>query len=565
MRRKVASGPGSEGDKAGLADPREVQNASEAKEQVRTIFLFVAVFACVIGGAVISSPSRGASKPTNGYAMLREQSDEEVFNNTKRDVARFQRTGELPTFGFSKGKYYTLAGSPCFRNKPCAAKLRGLCGYDAIKATSPPVELLKPGRLSKRSKLSEYAQCFMWYSNKFWTRPTGGNKGVLVPRLGGGIDDKSELVKAMETYEKQNNCKPFQVIPLTLDLNQTDVCHEFFHRNAQWAEHPNSLWFMKATDGSTGRHVFLLQRKDVERITAAGRADCPRNSTVASREVPNLWTIGGRKFDNRVYLLVASMKPLTILFRRGHLRFSLQNYTLDIKPRSLEEFIHFGGESKAERIKQIQAGVPPEEDPELARHVTNPRFGLSFTNDSSEILKPVEMLRGELVKEKGEVEGAAAWEKLQRSVRNAALQAFYSLKDRYADRGYDTRWGFAFIAMDVAYDRDMNAYVLDVNSGPSFYHEHEWPPWFFKERSALIREAMDSVQEVAFHKLAQSPNRTKQGLQTISGGSKGWDVLFEEAAGGVRGEGIIAPGGCVSLQPRDSVGAGVPPSALKRA
>lgn len=56
-----------------------------------------------------------------------------------------------------------------------------------------------------------------------------------------------------------------------------------------------------------------------------------------------------------------------------------------------------------------------------------------------QILKPVEMLRGELVKEKGEVEGAAAWEKLQRSVRNAALQAFYSLKDRYADRGYDTR------------------------------------------------------------------------------------------------------------------------------
>jgi hypothetical protein len=27
------------------------------------------------------------------------------------------------------------------------------------------------------------------------------------------------------------------------------------------------------------------------------------------------------------------------------------------------------------------------------------------------------------------------------------------------------RWGFALIAMDVAYDADMNAFILDVNSG----------------------------------------------------------------------------------------------------
>ena len=30
---------------------------------------------------------------------------------------------------------------------------------------------------------------------------------------------------------------------------------------------------------------------------------------------------------------------------------------------------------------------------------------------------------------------------------------------------YMHRWGFALIAMDVAYDADMNAFILDVNSG----------------------------------------------------------------------------------------------------
>ena len=30
--------------------------------------------------------------------------------------------------------------------------------------------------------------------------------------------------------------------------------------------------------------------------------------------------------------------------------------------------------------------------------------------------------------------------------------------------------------------------VVDINSGPSFYHEHKWPAWFVRERSALTRE-----------------------------------------------------------------------------
>jgi hypothetical protein len=42
-----------------------------------------------------------------------------------------------------------------------------------------------------------------------------------------------------------------------------------------------------------------------------------------------------------------------------------------------------------------------------------------------------------------------------------------------------------------------------ILAGPSFYHEHAFPSWFLLQRSAIVREALDVVQEMAFYKVAQ--------------------------------------------------------------
>jgi hypothetical protein len=45
------------------------------------------------------------------------------------------------------------------------------------------------------------------------------------------------------------------------------------------------------------------------------------------------------------------------------------------------------------------------------------------------------------------------------------MQTVFASRHALLGKGGYTDWGFALLALDVAYDTRMNAYVLDVNSG----------------------------------------------------------------------------------------------------
>jgi hypothetical protein len=144
----------------------------------------------------------------------------------------------------------------------------------------------------------------------------------------------------------------------------------------------------------------------------------------------------------------------------------------------------------------------PEYERKLARHITNPRFGMAHTRDTKDVIKPVTFLRDALLVEYGAAEAEVRWARYQSSMRNAVLMVMHAVRNRHW--GNTKEWAYLFLAMDVASDRQQNAHVLDLNSGPSFYHGHEWPEWFVKERSSMIREAADIVQEVAFRKMVRA-------------------------------------------------------------
>jgi len=380
------------------------------------------------------------------------------------------------------------------------------------------MELLKPGLLGPRQELEHVSQCFLWYTNAIFSRLTGGAEGIQIPRLGPGIDNKAFFIHALQHYETHLKCKPNQMWPPTLELNNSANCKAFYYENSRFAPAPNSLWFLKGEKGSTGRHITLARRHEIETDAARGLDGCPRSGAIASLEVPNIWTINGRKWDNRIYVLVPSIQPLVVLFRAGHLRFSVLNYTRDHRPGLFADAGARPGEAGGAAGAGAAAHPPGgglggslggagkggkargawHADEEISRHVTNPRFGMSFTRDANDVIKPVDYLREVLVREYGPSEGDTRYRRYQKSVRNAAQVVIHAIRDR--DWGKNVGWGFLFVAMDVAADLDQNAFVLDLNSGPSFYHKETWPPWFVSERSSMIRSAFDVVQEVAHRK-----------------------------------------------------------------
>ena len=436
-----------------------------------------------------------------------KQEDAITLNKTRQMMQRYEEDGTPPTFGITKGRASNANGTQC--NK----KLSKWChGYCSMHGSQPPEPLLAPGRLGERRDLDHMSQCFIWYTNGFYSRPVGGRAGQMLSRLGPGVDNKGYFVRALREYEDKFGCEPYQVYPPTIELNETHTCFEFFYDNRKWAPSPDSLWFMKKVKGSTGRHISLHRRREIEAVAAKKDDRCPRDTAVASLEVPNIWTINNRKWDNRIYILVPSIEPYIILFREGHLRFSVFNHSEDatapFQPQhpapgarrlfaaaaAREATLANGGTVRKEEEEGEDAKKLPENDPQLARHVTNPRFGMAHTNDTNDVIKPVGLLREALVAQHGELEGEARYRRYQNSIRNAAQMVLHAVRNRHW--GKNKKWGYLYLAMDVACDTDQNAHVLDLNSGPSFYHHHAWPSWFVQERSDMIREAADIIQEV---------------------------------------------------------------------
>jgi hypothetical protein len=84
-----------------------------------------------------------------GGAESPVESEDAIWNNTVAEIATFRKTGRLPTFGLTEGRYYYMNKE---MKSNSALRLKQLCKYDCTNNTKPPWELLVPGRQYNNTK-----------------------------------------------------------------------------------------------------------------------------------------------------------------------------------------------------------------------------------------------------------------------------------------------------------------------------------------------------------------------------------------------------------------------------
>ncbi|DBA01932.1 TPA: LOW QUALITY PROTEIN: hypothetical protein N0F65_006665 [Lagenidium giganteum] len=106
----------------------------------------------------------------------------------------------------------------------------------------------------------------------------------------------------------------------------------------EFKRYPGSMWIMKPIGKAQGRGIFLFEKlseiNDWKR-DHTWKSDAPLQAKTADtyivqKYIENPYTIGGKKFDLRLYVLVTSFSPLVVwMYRAGFGRFSNARYSRD--------------------------------------------------------------------------------------------------------------------------------------------------------------------------------------------------------------------------------------------
>lgn len=87
------------------------------------------------------------------------------------------------------------------------------------------------------------------------------------------------------------------------------------------------LWICKPTNSNQGKGIFLIKGKqDLLNYIERRRKNQSRSTRIVQRYISQPLLLHGRKFDIRVYLLVASSRPYNVFFHTGYLRLAVNTY-----------------------------------------------------------------------------------------------------------------------------------------------------------------------------------------------------------------------------------------------
>lgn len=258
-------------------------------------------------------------------------------------------------------------------------------------------------------------------------------------------------------YKDQPQClEEITFFPKTWLMNDKEQCQEWFAiiNSPEYAKQKAERRIVYMRKNGAGGHVgsgvqpVNQEEEDrlIEKYKNGKRCGRYQKSHIIQEYIPNPLLIHGRKFDFRIYMLVASSNPLIVYYHDGFLRVSIAQY--DVQSDDKQVFLtNLGLSSKIYK---------------------NVRKGNLYDGMNEEELKIHQQWSMERLQEYLLQQGVISdpnW--LDNYLRPQFKKAFVHLIRTFGDRLHEDSTLYELWGLDYMLDSDLNLWFIEANSNPS--------------------------------------------------------------------------------------------------
>ena len=382
----------------------------------------------------------------------------------------------LPSFG---------AGN---KTTPCPEEFKRKFYVDSNSINHPVIRSLRMQGWQK-SDSSRRAQVIWTYSStpKWYDRLQPWHRYNHMPHYK-LWNSKDHFVTYMMKYGEESG-KELPSIPETYRLNVASDVKKFKARLSKDGG-LNMPWVLKKPNVNQGRGITILgpNTKELKNVLKTVKEDKEVPNYIIQRYICNEMTINKRKFDFRVFWLVASLNPLIILVHDGYVRIGNSEYNeqdFSNTQAHLTTHTYLADEGKA---------TWDEFGGYLRDAVTN--------NDNLKHIKdPVMHVKNQVKQVLAEM--AAAYKDVTFNLANMTSEN-----------------GFGFYGADFIIDWDLDVYFIEPQHGCGLDEDHQFR---VEMHNSLFTEMIVLTEEVW--------ERQERGLPTDNGSLKnvgGYEFVYND-------------------------------------
>ncbi|CAD8180002.1 unnamed protein product [Paramecium octaurelia] len=272
------------------------------------------------------------------------------------------------------------------------------------------------------------------------------------------LTSKQLIVQTMKEYERQNKQLQFNSSHFFPETYRIDLTQEFLSvEEDQFLKTDNSaVWIIKPTYFNCGRGIKLcsnakklkqeyLKLKQISNSIKQQKGFLPNGiftpnlkKCIVQKYIQNPLLLDGRKFDIRCYVLIATSRPLFVLFQHGYLRLSVDKYNVEDM------------DDEKNRYKHLTNAAIQKKHP-------------SFSSSKESTIWSMQQLEQYLI-EKMSV--------TQEQIDKIYLQMkrIFAHIIRCAADKFEKRLGtFELMGCDIMIDTNLKVYLIEMNTNPALF------------------------------------------------------------------------------------------------